>query len=59
MNPEVAYQTSIARINELQRQAASSRLAAQTARGLRRASNRRLWWRAGRSRRPSIVERYA
>jgi hypothetical protein len=66
MNPEIAYQTSIARIDESQRQAALSRLAAQMAGGQRPASHRlrlraasRLRWRAGRSRRPSMSERFA
>ncbi|HKO27103.1 MAG TPA: hypothetical protein VJU80_06560 [Solirubrobacteraceae bacterium] len=61
MNPEVNYQTSIARIDELQRQAGLNRLAAEVARGRherRRVSSVRRW-RAGRTRRPSIAGRFA
>jgi hypothetical protein len=58
MNPQVIYQTSTARIDELRRQADASRLAAQTARGQRPASSRRRW-RAGRSPRPAMSERFA
>ena len=58
MNPQVIYQTNIARIDELRRQADASRLAAETARGRRPASSRRRW-RTGRSPRPSMSERFA
>jgi hypothetical protein len=58
MNPQVIYQTSIARIDELRRQADASRLAAQTAPGRRPASSRRRW-RIGRSPRPTMSERFA
>lgn len=61
MNPQVIYQTSIARINELRRQADAGRLAADTAdtaRGRRPASSRRRW-RVGRNPRPSMSERFA
>jgi len=58
MNPQVIYQTSIARIDELRRHADASRLAADTARGRRPASSRRRW-RVGRNPRPSMSERFA
>ena len=61
MNPQVIYQMSLARIDELQLQAGASRLAAQTARGrrgLRRAASLRRW-RAGRGPRASIAGRFA
>jgi hypothetical protein len=58
MNPQVKYEMSIARIDELQRQAAMSRHAAQAVRGRRWASGVRRW-RAGRSARPAVAERYA
>jgi hypothetical protein len=58
MNPQVIYQTSIARIDELRRQADASRLTAQAARGRRPTSSRRRW-RAGRSPRPTMSERFA
>ncbi len=68
MNPQVIYQTSIARTDELRRQADASRLAAETGRGRLSASSR--WrrpvssrvlrrWRAGRSPKPSISKRFA
>ncbi|HJS97016.1 MAG TPA: hypothetical protein VJ741_22295 [Solirubrobacteraceae bacterium] len=61
MNPEVTYQTSIARIDELHRQASLNRLAAEAARGrrgrLRVPFLRR--WRVGRGARPSIARRFA
>jgi hypothetical protein len=58
MNPQVIYQTSIARIGELRRQADASRLAAETARERRPVSARRRF-RAWRSPRPSMSERFA
>ena len=58
MNPQVIYQTSIVRIDDLRRQADASRLAAETARGRRALSSRRPW-RAWRSPRPSMSERFA
>ena len=58
MNPQVIYQTSIARNDELRRQADASRLAAEIARGRRPESSR--WrFRAGRAPRPSMSERFA
>ena len=61
MNPEVTYQTSIARIDELHRQAGMNRLAAEAARG--RRGRRRVpslrRWRAGRGAGPSIARRFA
>jgi hypothetical protein len=60
MNHQVIYQTSNARIDDLRRQADAGRLAAQTAAGRRPASTRlRRRWRAGRSARQSISERFA
>jgi hypothetical protein len=60
MNPQVIYQTNIARIDDLRRQADASRLAAETGRGRRSASSRVLpRWRAGRGPRPSISKRFA
>jgi len=58
MNPQVTYQTSIAQIDELRRQADASRLAAQTARARRPALSRRRW-RAPRTTRPTMSERFA
>ena len=58
MNPQVIYQTSIVRIDDLRRQADASRLTAETARGRRPASSRRRF-RAWRSPRPSMSERFA
>jgi hypothetical protein len=68
MNPQVIYQTSIARTDELRRQADASRLAAETGYGRRSTSSR--WrrpvsarvlprWRAGRGPKPSISKRFA
>lgn len=58
MNPQITYQTCIARIDELHQQGASSRLAAQTARGRPRAPSRRRWF-AKRGPRPSMTGRFA
>ena len=58
MNPQVIYQTSIMRIDELRRQANAGRLAAETRRGRRVLSSRRPW-RAWRSPRLSMSERFA
>jgi hypothetical protein len=58
MNPEVNYQTSIARIEELHRQADVSRLAAAVDRAPHAASSRRRW-RIRRRPRPSIAGRFA
>jgi hypothetical protein len=58
MNPQVIYQTSIARNDELRRQADAGRLAAEFARGRRPESSRgrRRAWRGLRS---SMSERLA
>jgi hypothetical protein len=58
MNPQVIYQTGIARIEGLRGQADAGRLAAQTARG-RRPAWPRGRSRAGRHPRPSMSERFA
>jgi hypothetical protein len=58
MNPEVKYQMSIARIEELHRQADASRLAAKAARVPHGKASRRQW-RIGRRPRPSIAGRLA
>jgi hypothetical protein len=58
MNPEAFYQLSLARIDDLRRDAAVNRLADSTAHVGRRTSSRRQW-RFRRTPRPSMTKRFA